>query len=53
MNKKKNKKKHKNEQLEKQRLERIELRLKILKLLIEIPLITTAIIIGIDKILKI
>jgi len=47
------KKKRKSEQLEKERLERMELRLKILKLLIEIPLITTAIIVGIDKILKI
>lgn len=38
--------------MEKEMLERIELRLKILKLIIEIPLVTTVLIIGIDKILK-
>jgi hypothetical protein len=40
------------EPLDKGKLERLELALKILKLVIEIPLVATVLIIGIDKILK-
>lgn len=50
--KRKTKKRSNPSQDEKERLERLELRLKILRLAIEIPLVTTALIVGIDKILK-
>ncbi len=48
----KRKPKSSDEQLEKEKLERLELRLKILKLVFEIPLITTALVVAIDKTLK-
>ncbi len=38
--------------LEKMRVDKQEARLKVIKLVLEIPLITTALIVGIDKILS-
>jgi hypothetical protein len=53
MKKQRNRKtKSSDELLEKEKLERLELRLKILKLAFEIPLVTTALVVAIDKILK-